>query len=163
MPTQMEIRASNAYKDLKVVYDSDDRWAAMELLPLPVRYMLAHAPFDYATIDIAKDYHAWYEEASYGDPFTFFTRGPSNPDVWEYVANMDAAFRRDVIKNDYTGTHQDGSYKLVPKIHAHSASKHKDVLRSRSRRAGRRSFFFPPIPTGPERAPNFRGEELSRG
>lgn len=153
MATQMEIRASNAYKDLKVVYDSDDRWAAMELLPAPVRYMLAHAPFDYATVDIVKDYHAWYEEASYGDPFTFFTKGPSKPDVWEYVANMDAAFRRDVIKNDYTGTHEDGSYKLVPEVHAQHKPVDKNISRRRSGRAGRRGFFFPPIPVGPERRP----------
>ena len=151
MPTQQEMRASNAIKEVKYAYDTADRWAILETLPHPVRYMIANAPLDYSIFEIAKDYHAWYEEARYGDQFSFFVNGPSTPDVWEYVANMDAAFRRDVINNDYTGTNPNGSYEVVPTVHAKRQPSNKNISRRGGQRSGRRGFFFPSIPVGPER------------
>lgn len=123
--------------NLVVTEDIAKMWRLFDSLPFQVRAMIALAPYEFSVQDVAQDYSRWKQEQ-------WFTM---RPDVREYAASMDKAFRQQVNELSYSKAERNGSYKLVPKIHGVKVAGRK-VHRFGSSQPRRRGAIFPPIPTG---------------
>lgn len=132
-------------QELNKVEDIETMWRTFDSLPFQVRAMIAIAPYQFSVLDVAADFRRWQQ----GQWFT------SRPDVREYAASMDRAFRDQVKELSYSKEEYNGSYKLVRKIPKVKITGRK-VQRYGSGRNRRHNGIFPPIPTR-------RGTEINYG
>jgi hypothetical protein len=124
-----------------------------DALPVEIRRMMVNAPWDYSA-EMIRD--AWLEYKNQPQSFMDFISNASPKKPSDFARTMDQTFRRDVAENSYSGQETNGSYKLVPRVHAKSGSWGSQGYRGVRARLRRPNGIFPPIKTG-------RGTEINYG